>query len=461
MKSGQISLPGDSVKRGQPWVVMGLLALLVLLWSNGAQLKVFQVDEYYVNALRLAAVVLIGVICVVTYKRNVYREMFRNTYFKFILLLLACVIVPTFLTGVLQYGQGLDEVVRLPMFFYALFVFALLYRLWPDGRANSLIAVMVIVTTVIAGVYVAASVWPGLAGGMLADQAAIGARFGKERLSATASVNNGAVFGILYCLCVLHYKRMTIGTRIMWIGVLSVLGYYLMFVLASRARLFALLVCVVCFIFKYSSPRRLLVPIVTAGVLAVSAQLMMGGDLLAPFVHGYESLFDAGSQEADTVTVRQEGVRYYWKLFTESGYVGIGMVSPTRAEATDAGYAMSKLSYNPSDLGLIAVLLFYGLPGIAVTLYIAFRIWCDTTTILRFGSQDDRIVAMTIKLYLLFYFASFYHVFLYPEYALEWGVLFFAISHLVRQRGENVFLAAAGGMHAAAHGRFQGIGCRP
>jgi hypothetical protein len=436
MNTEQAFIPTHPATRLRQGATAGFIALVFFLWSNAARLRIFQINEYYVNALRLTAVVLIGAGCVMTFRSSVYHALFRNTYFRCILALLACVMMPTFLTGVLQYGQSTAEIIRLPMFFYAFFIFALLYSLWRETSITPLISAMVYTIATVAAIYTVISLFPGLSSALLSEHASIGYRFGRERLTATASINNEAVFGILYSMVMLQFKKLTLFRRAVWITVLLVLSYYLLFVVASRVRLFAAMICVVFFFLRYISLGRLFASLIMVCLLALMLQLATGVSVLQPFVDSYASLSDAGSGEGDTVTVRQDGMKYYWRLFRETGYVGIGMVSPSRADATDAGYAMSQLSYNPSDIGVIAVLLFFGIPGTLVTIFIVLNIARDTHVIIRHGPLDHRITSMAIQLYLLFYIVSFYHIFLLGEYALEWGLLFFALSHMMgRGRG--------------------------
>ena len=97
-------------------------ASLLFLWSEGFQLRVLQFSENF-KVLRIVSVFLIvfsAAICILFVD---IKPLFRNFYFRSIFGLIALVMLPTFFTGTLLYGQCLQEIVRSPLFFSALFIF--------------------------------------------------------------------------------------------------------------------------------------------------------------------------------------------------------------------------------------------------------------------------------------------------------------------------------------------------
>jgi hypothetical protein len=405
--------------------------LLVFLWSNGARLKVLQVDEHYVNALRLGAVGLILLGCVCFFSGAKLAKLGRQFYFRCIVALLLAVMVPTLISGVIRGGQSPVEIIRLPMMYYGMLVFALLSFLVPQGLSikpiiNVFCGSIVFVITL----YVVATAL-GVADRWFVDSAAIGMRFGINRLTATAGVNNSVVFAIIYSIVNIVMGRQRVAVRSWWVASLGLLAAYLFFVVVSRMRIIAVLICVFLFLLKHAPPKVFVAIAAVLASLIIVMPFVSSIDPVAIVTKSYHSMSVTESGEDDTVTIRSDGIRHYGELFKATDYVGIGMVSVERTGNTEASRARKELSFNPADIGIFAVLFFFGLPGILLTVFILWRMFRDTRRISLYGPPDDRIVALSIRYYLLFCVISLYHVFLYEEYALEWGILLFALSRMV------------------------------
>lgn len=426
-------------QRQRMGIGIACLVWLIFLWSNGAQLRILTIDEDYVNALRLAGVISIFIGCVLTFTFRRWRMVLRNHYFHAILALLAVVMLPTFVTGVFQYQQGMIEVIRLPWMYYALFVFVLLFfMISPRDRIHPLIMTVVWTVVSICTLFVIASWLPGVAEQLFIDGVNIGNRFGSSRLTASASVNNLAVFAVIYLVVQLVTPTAPIKQKIInSIGLLIVL-WYLNFVLISRARLIGLLICLAILFLRYIHWRKLLIPGVALLGIFVYMQVVTEHKPLDILIGSYQSILTKDREsERDTVSIRLDGIQYYYFEFVKSQLVGIGLVSRVRTGNSDVGYAMTELAYNPADLGIIAVLFFFGFPGLIVTIVISARIFKDTRMVLHKGTLENRNIALAIRLYLIYYIVSFYHIFLYEEYALEWGMLFFALAHIYAESRLN------------------------
>lgn len=421
------------------WSICGFVIILLFLWSNGAGLKLFEISADYVNAMRLASVCVILVIAVVFWKQSLQRGLLKDYYFWAIVSLILAVMLPTFVTSVLGNGQALVEVFRLPMMYYAMFSFVSLYA-WGGGwRLNRFFDAIALGLALIVSVYVIVSLVPGLAESALSANTAIGDRFGRDRLSASAGVNNLAVFAFLYLVVKLLRQRLTLLRRLAWFIPLGIISYYIFFVLMSRTRIIASLISLL-FLIPHVRWRRIAVPMLAMMIMGCTLLWVFDMDPASGATSIVDSMVNKHSSEQDTISIRKDGFNYYRKSFEATGYVGIGLVSRARDDTSDAGFAMAKLSYNPSDLGLAAVLFFFGFPGLILTGAIVFRMFRDTTWVIRHSEESDQIPALSLRLYLIFYMFSFYHFFLYDEYAMEWGLLFFAASRMAASRSNKALV---------------------
>ena len=85
-------------------------AILIFLWSEGFQLRTLDFSERY-SILRMLSILLIVFWAVIRTSFADIKLLCRNFYFRSILSVLVAVMLPTFFTGTLLYGQALEEVV--------------------------------------------------------------------------------------------------------------------------------------------------------------------------------------------------------------------------------------------------------------------------------------------------------------------------------------------------------------
>ena len=410
------------------YVTMGLLTFL---WSNGAQISILQHPDYN-NFLRLLTLVPVGLGVCMLFKQGLAREIWHDVYFRAILVLLLVIFVPTLITGVGLYGQGLVEVVRLPLPHYAMLIFVLLYCWVRPGQSLAcVIAPLCVVIVAVALLYVAASFFPGLVGTMLTPSSQIEDRFNRIRLSGGA-INNLVVFVSLYCVVLVSSDTAPKLTRRAALLALPVLFYYLTYVLASRTRLFVVGGCIVvhCVLGAGNARRRIAI-ILTAALALLAGELVMADGPITRLTRSYESLVEETTHDRGNVGIRFDCMQYYWNEFVASGYVGTGLLSAARYSDAGVGEGMLK-GYNLADIGIAAVLFEFGLQGIIVTVWLVVRLYKDTREVRKRGTGYSRDLAVAIQLYLLFYIVSGYHIFLWYEYAFEWGVLLFAVSLMRR-----------------------------
>ncbi|MFC1542119.1 hypothetical protein ACFL50_06700 [Candidatus Latescibacterota bacterium] len=82
-------------------------ASLIFLWSEGFKIQALEFSERY-SVLRIVSVFLIVLWAAIRTLFADIKPLFHNFYFRSILGLLAVVMLPTFITGTLLYGQGLQ-----------------------------------------------------------------------------------------------------------------------------------------------------------------------------------------------------------------------------------------------------------------------------------------------------------------------------------------------------------------
>lgn len=227
-------------------------------------------------------------------------------------------------------------------------------------------------------------------------------------------------------------------------GVLGLLAstYVIFFVSVTRQNMFAVLMLVAVTIVGCACNRRkqIAVTLLLLVSLAVLVPSLTTGEGKQSFLARIIFSLDPTGTSTDNrnVSIRMNGIRFYWNELVNSDFVGIGWISTADdAPANSITDAIHKQKFLLSDLGAFQVLVQFGLLGIVI--WIAFlcktgrRVW----DLLRRGSEEDRRVGFTIGGFFLVEAARFSHLFYWPEFAIHYGILMYILDvrhqHLSRK----------------------------
>lgn len=403
-------------------LLLWFTALLIFLWSEGFQLRILEFSERY-TVLRIATVFLIVVWVVIRTSFAGIKPLFRNFYFRSILGLLAVVILPTFFTGTLLYGQGLDDVVRRPLFFYALFIFVPLFYYPTDiSTLKRLSAVIVIFGVSLAFFQSAFSFAPDIGKVILNNSAYIPSRYGLTRMTVMSAMSPCVLYATLYLITSFSMRKNSI---LCGLG-LAILLYHLFFVFMSRRIILGLGIVLLLFCVFYPTVRkRLLSWGLLVLLLLLLSQSFVKFGLIDIIKESAISIKDEMSGVDGTVGVRMRGIQYYWHEFQETWYVGIGLVSYVRGADTNVGIGITEYKFNPADQGIFSVILQFGFHALILTGVICYRMFRDLRYVTRYGISDLKMIALSIHLFLLLKIVTFSHIFLWHKQGLWWGLFFF------------------------------------
>ncbi len=396
--------------------------VVVFLWSESFQLRVFKFsDEFYI--LRLIATLLIVLVTGICIFFNDFRIVIKNFYFLSILGLIATAMLPTFLTGTLLYDQQLADVVRRPLFFYALLIFVPLFYYPIDlstlKRLNKVIVLFGVSLALFQSVL---SFVPEVGKTLLNDSVYISSRYELIRMTVTSAMLPCVLYAMFYLITTFSLKQ----NSILYALELVILLYYVFFVCMARSTIFGLaFVWLLFYIFYRVVRKQLLLLGLLILLLLILSQTFMKFGIIDIIKGSAISIEEEVSSGDGTIGVRMSGIRYYWHEFQRTCFLGTGMVSRRRGINTTIGIGMTKYKYNPADQGIFSVVIQFGFQALVLTIIICHHMFRDLQFVVRYGILDLKIIAISVQLYLFFKIVTFSHMFLWHVQGLWWGLFFF------------------------------------
>ena len=397
-------------------------ASLIFLWSEGFQLRALEFSES-LKVLRIVSVFLIVLWAAICMLLADIKPLFRNFYFRSILGLIAIVMLPTFFTGTLLYGQGLQEIVRRPLFYYALFIFVPLFYYPIDAstlkRLNMVIVVIGVSLALFQSIF---SFVPDIGKIILNDNAYIASRFELTRMTVMSAMTPCVLYATFYLITAFSMRK----NNILFALGLAILLYYIFFVYMARSIIFGLGIVLLLFCVFYPAVRkRLLSWGLLVLLLLILSQPFVKFGPIEMIKESVISVEDEASSIEGTVGIRMRGIKYYWHEFQKTWYVGTGLVSSVRGTDTNVGIGMIEYKFNPADQGIFSVVMQFGFQALILTGVICYRMFRDLRFVIRYGILDLKIIALSIQLFLLFKIVIFSHIFLWHSMGIWWGLLFY------------------------------------
>jgi hypothetical protein len=429
-------MPYTSQKKTTVSNILILLTLLcVVLWSGLVE-RILKIDfsfgvvvvSFFLFFWFLFRLVLEG-----NYKIT------NNFYIKSFIVLVFIIVILTIMAQIVNGQFNIQEIFRSYFFYFGYLIFPCLVmsRLDSDATKKLFFNLMLLVILVSLAVSIL----------LLVDVDALvkynfttGGRFELTRVSPDI-LNNLSMLALCFCVSsVIHQKNRS--AKIFYSILLLLILNYLIFGWATRG-----ITVQIIAILLYTFWRRLHMHIVlkTIVVIALTSFLYLsvtgkappekgGTDLLFSFIY---TPFDEVSNEYGTTYNRLEGMAHYWKLFKESGYIGLGNFDMTQEGSTNSLYASKNdLNFNLNDLGIMDSFYRYGAPALVFVVVVLFRIKRDLFLVINRSSSDQKTVIISESIYLfvtmqlLTIFLS--KAFFLPKYSLFYGLILYFCFIIIR-----------------------------
>ncbi len=398
------------------------------------QIRMFEFSEKY-SILKIVSVILIVLWALYFILLYNDKSLFRNVYFRSILGLLVVAMIPTFFTGTLVYHQAISDVARRPLLFYALLIFVPLYYYPMNIEVAKKINLIIVVFGVLLAFFQSCfSFIPDIGKQVLADSAYITSRYGLVRMTVLSVMLPCVFYATFYLLVAFSLGK----RRLLYLLGIVIQFYYIFFVFMSRSAIFAVLLSCILICFFYVPLRRpILLITISALLFCVLLELSNTKSPLSMVYDSVSSVVSETSNDDGNVGIRIDGIKYYWKEFQRTGYVGLGMVSRERMANTEVGIGMNEYSFNPADQGIFSVIIQFGFQGLILTGLICYRMMRDLKFVIKYSVSELTIITLAITVFLLYNIVSLSHIFLWHNQGIWWGLFFFLVWKLRVETEKN------------------------
>jgi hypothetical protein len=414
---------GLTIKRSS--ILLLFVAILIFLWSNGFDLPILAFSERFKILTIVADFIILTAsgISIILSSKIRYT---RNNYFLFIVLILCAVFFPTFINLVIFNGLSPLEIFRSGFFYSGLFIFIILIYYDVDySFVNKLNTLAIAIVSINVLVIVAASFFPVLAEIVTVKTSV---RFETARINIAKGLGSFAQYTFFYLLIMSIKIEQTPKKKLSYILLSGVYIFYFFFVSMSRRTIFALLGVLIYYIFfRLSGRRKIQILFVLLLFIALLFVIPKFETILGIIQSSYYTVAEEIQYGEGSAGVRIKGIEYFFNLFHQYGYIGIGLGS-SRLPVTDPLFIGQEiLNYNPGDHGIFAVLYQFGFPAIILTIIVLFHIFRDLKAVRLQGMPEHWPIAMAIHLYLVFSIIGLLDIFWKPSQSLWPGIIFFMV----------------------------------
>lgn len=405
-----------------------ITGLLILLWSNGFELKVFHLSDRFAILLIAAVFILVG--CTALRLPFLFTQgAFKNRYFCAIFGIFSIALFSIFFNSVLLGGHGLVEMPRQGFTYCGLLIFVFMLSCRTDSSfvpaLNALIlGICVINMLLIIGV----SLFPGMIEELFVRT---GTRLGSARLRSPLWPL--FVYSILYCMVMCSNDARSNNSRLFYLTLFVLFMWYFLFIDMTRHTILGFIMVMGYYWLFHMKIGHKGIAIFLTLVLLAGSLAFTNVTVFDAIGSTFSSTIDGFRSNKGTIAHRIEGIYYYMDKFEDGGYIGIGPAkfSWTVLESSAA------LHYNPVDHGLFAVLYQFGFQAIVLTLVLLFMMFRDLRAVRRFGPKQYQPIAMAIWLYLLFVLIDLRQVYWRHQFALWTGIILFMTWRMLDEMRRN------------------------
>ncbi len=345
-----------------------------------------------------------GFVCVICFRYHSFGKVCHDPVCVCIVLFMLNIIIVSYLTGVLVYGQPLLGIVRSLVRWGGLVIYPTLLMLGNvPGLDKRIIKFLLIVGISSMALSMFTQTFD------LYDVLFIRAPF--ERMGIIRAPRlfiRIAVFSLFFFIVHCVYSRSL--KKLLFLLLAGMIFYVLAFGIVSRRHIVLIPVVLSYFIIRglpfHISSKILLISMAIVLLLFLSMppfyayMVEYGSDLWATF-------FDPGAQGYDSVNIRLKGLQYYWNYFEQTNFIGFGYISTVHGDIANPVTAALTAEHSVmslGDLGIIGAIFTWGFSGAVIlgaSLYVCFR---RIYSIKTYGLLEQRLLAITIELCFIFEF---------------------------------------------------------
>ncbi|MFP4573786.1 MAG: hypothetical protein ACLFNW_12540 [Desulfobacterales bacterium] len=432
----QSSPKADALEIRRDTVLLFFVAAMIFLWSNGFNLRVFDISARF-KLLQLAGMFVIFSIGMHRLLSRPLARYLQYNYFRFIAGMLAAMLFPTFVYMVLINGLSPINVFHAGLLYPGLFIFIILMSYKTDTsfiiRLNRLIFVAM-TGYILFLIFLAET--PALADALLVKTSD---RFGLVRIVISHGMGPFAIYAFCYALVQATKGGHSLKGKTLYFSVLLVYIWYFFTIALGRRTMLVLIFLLGYYWFFHLRPVRKVQTAFAAVFLVIVLPFVFPQSTQVAYsvYSAYESSVVGFDEYEGGAKTRIEGMEYNLNLFQDTAYIGLGLLS-NRLPGTDPyRYGRVHYRYHAGDHGLVAVLYRFGFPGLILTLFILYQMFKDLNVIYRHGREEYRSIALGLHLYLVFCLAGLLQIFWKDNMSLWVGLMFFMVWRMRMETGKN------------------------
>jgi len=325
------------------------------------------------------------------------KNITKNIYFIYMLLIIILVNLSTFFSSVFVFGQTVNSVLfrTRPFFLYFIFVYLFLANI--SVKNISKIFCFLTVSSLI--VAVLSIIDARLLGGGKIFKFAMtdgvsGERLGMSRISTYSFVLSWIYF---YFLSVFKYS-INNKDRILSIFCIFLIIYQITFVSMMRQLYVMLALTTVVFVFRWHSNIKKMLLCLFSVLLVCTILVCLFNPTIIRESFFYK-IYDKTNYEAfhtskGSIAIRMDGIKYFYSYFKKNILLGIGVMSSTfRDSPVRIGL---QRGYNFADLGLFSILYRFGLTSILLIVLILFTVFKDLKYLLNIYLNKEKNIIESI-----------------------------------------------------------------
>lgn len=409
------------------WLILIFVLILVLLWNDGLKLKAFDLtggsktewSKNYVVFALIGATVFLRLVSP--------RRLLKSWYLKSLFVLAIIVLCPIIFTSIRTYDQPLSILWRRPFLFgaYLIFPFLILADLSRKEVVRLFYVILAIpaIGNLLCGIgYFFPDIY-----NLFVDWE-VSSRFGLFRLYIAPDFTKLLFFFLIAKLI----DSKSAATKMVCTGSVFLLLWIFVNIWLTRQVVYGVLGGILIVWFIRTKPQQKLITVLVAvliiALITSLEQLQIETYVLRNLSLMNELTTAELTSTSGTLGNRLFGLEYYYKLFQQTNFIGLGMnVSESMFDPISKGGW--QYQYNINDLGLMGMIFCFGIP-VPIFLFIMFkRLYRDLSSVVSSHDGDLKVIADAILMYFLGEVAGlvFTKAFFYAKSAFFYGLLIYFV----------------------------------
>ncbi len=388
----------------------------------------------------IVVLILVGALffqLIIAFRRNKHFLPINDTYFIFCIVLWGVILFSSGFGSYLMLGQSVSSFIMKPRWFFLLFVIIYLFNVDFSFEQIRNFYKFILVSAVAVSFFVIIDAQL-LGGGVIFNEAMTngvsGERAGGIRLATYVTPTIWALYYIMAMLKMEHFAKWR--SWLIFGGVIIL--YQFFFCNMTRQLLVSVILTIIVYLCSLPNRLKHWSGVVLFSAVIIGIGLFLWTTLMSSNKASRNPILAIIEQTQDEVTdnkggnidIRRKGIEFYFQYLKKTWFLGTGVTSTTVPGSPE--YEGGEQHFLMADIGLFAVLIRFGVPGLLLVLFLFWIMFRDVSYIMKYGNVEAQAIAEGIYYFLVgqVVLLPSSNIF-FPEYeTLHVGLLFYFISKM-------------------------------